>query len=342
MVKKFKKLLIGMSASLLIILIGLIIYFVTKKSPGPGPTPTGPPTPGPPGPGPTPTGPPTPGPGPTPPGPGPPGPGPTPPGPGPPGPGPYWTRSGAHNGKISVNNGYATITSYSVGKGTFGVNGTGEGQTPNSVHAWTAAAPFALYDMNTTTGAGTSFVPQHGNTKDGIVASWKHIPVDTNGEQLCYKLTLVDDSTKTINVQIMETCGGNCAYKSNVYNSNVIPDCPTLSGGGGLTPWGSTFPIKLVEVADNDQWGQDQYNSKFRCPAAQLDAATRDRIHATLNNLPLFTSTGDSTVCGNLPDYLDWCGGNFMHFDVDSNSPFKSTGLVEYTRIDCKSGDIFK
>ena len=324
-----RKKLLGFIFGIFIIgLIGLIVYFATKSSSqSPGPSP---------GPG---------------------------PGPGPhPNPNEYWQRPGAQGGGIPINKGFATITKYpGVGtsgnlRGTFGVNGSGKGQSRKTtqhgsqnnttVNAWTAAAPYALYSTNTKAGSGQGAIMQSGDCINGITASWGKVPVDAKKKQLCYKLTPVggDPQGKTpINVQIMETCGGNCAYRP-LPNKGIIPDCPTLSGGGGLDPW-SAVPINSMEISKNDQYGNNQYEPKYRCPAAQLDPPTRKKIGADKNNLPTVNvkETGTSNCKElKLPNDVDWCGGNFMHFDVDENAGFGSLGLVQYERIDCETGEILK
>jgi hypothetical protein len=246
-----------------------------------------------------------------------------------------------YSGTHPQNSGYATVTKYSAvkGGGTFGVNGKGEGSINNTA-PWTAAVPYALFDSTVQSGAGTDAHLQNGDCEKGIYARYGSIPEGPDKKQLCYKLESVSGVSGTTNVQVYETCGGNCAYKSGVYPPGVVPDCPTLSGGGGLTPWTGFPPIKSAEMVPN-QWGQNQYSHEFRCPAAQLDANTRKNINATSEKLPSnIANTGTSTQCSGQPD---WCGGNFMHFDIDkTNTKFfngAGTGLVKYTRIDCKSGD---
>jgi len=324
-----------LSICLLSVLIILIVYLVSKKKspaphPGPGPHPE-------PGPGPHPE----------------PGPQPAPPVPQPAPSGPNWVRPGAYENEIPINKGYATITKYAArftgGKGTFGVNGTGEGQKNKNpkVKAWNAAVPYALF--NTKMKAGVGFF-QWGHCINGIMASWGKVPTDTQSAQLCYRLTSIGGPVNqklTLNVQIMETCGGNCAYKPISKRPDIIPDCPTLSGGGGLYPWGpSAPPIKSMEMPQS-QYKKSQYSPKFRCKPAQMDPQHRKKINATQSNLPTtnVTSTGIND-CNGLPNYLDWCGGNFMHFDVDEDSPFfqnpatGTIGLVKYERIDCTTGKI--
>jgi len=239
-----------------------------------------------------------------------------------------------YSGTAPHNSGYATVTKYSAikGGGTFGVNGKGEGSINNTA-PWTAAVPFALFDSTVQSGAGTDVQLQNGDCEKGIYAIYGMIPEGPDKKQLCYKLESVSGVSGTTNVQVYETCGGNCAYKSGVYSSNVVPDCPTLSGGGGLTPWADFPPIKSAEMVPT-QWGQDQYSHEFRCPAAQLDSSYSNYFSQDIAN------TGTSTQCSGQPD---WCGGNFMHFDIDqTNTKFfngADTGVVKYTRIDCKSGD---
>ena len=205
---------------------------------------------------------------------------------------------------IDLERGTATVTEYDFTRvpghnGTFNVND----QLPAGFVG--AAVPYSWY----TPDSGNA--PAHGRCTGGINGHFGSVPTDKDGRKLCYTVTSAENASKSLNIMVMETCGGNC----NADNPDT--DCPVL--------------------------GSHQYETKLRnyptqkCPG--LSAAIQKDIHITGRDAPDGPYANSAADCGDNNKHKDWCSGYYAHFDLDQTFMNKlgmgGAGVVQYKRIDC-------
>jgi chitinase len=205
--------------------------------------------------------------------------------------------------KINLDKGTASVTKYDFsGGGTWGVN-------PQTKAGFAGAAvPYAWYTPDS---SGNSLA--HGKCSNGIVGKTGTFPT-FNGEQLCYKLVNSQDPSKTLNIQVTETCGGNCNADS------PDTDCANL-GATQYDRKNRNYPQQLCPPNPDQRW-------------LGTSGITGDPQAALKGGSYL---TGEAS-CSDGTKHKDWCGGYFAHFDIDqtkSDQLFDGTGRVNYQRIPC-------
>lgn len=239
--------------------------------------------------------------------------------------------------------GYASTTYYGAGctneRATTGKCGTACRKASKA--QYTAAIPLAYWPPI-----------RYGNCPScGLDCLWE-ADVLLKGKPLCWKLTPYEASTsglptkqgigKPIIVHVTDSCGGNCPEgpvlsKGNCNGANS-PDCGNTALYEGAIQHASP-PFK-VYVGDHPE-KPDPVSDGYRC----IDA-WECNLFGTKYWSPCYH--GQYSVSA--PGFLDWCAGNHMHIDINTESmqddmiafcdgvsfPGNPAGcMAKYERVDC-------
>ena len=157
-----------------------------------------------------------------------------------------------------------------------------------------------------------------------------------------YQLPLMKGSGEPIVVHVTDSCGGNCPnagmLEKGDCNGSLSPDCGNTAMFEGVIKK-QTPPFK-VYVGD-DPLNPDATGQGYRCP---------DAWQCSLFGNKYWSPCGEGALKVSAPGFLDWCAGNFMHIDVNTEALMgpltqlckgvsfpgnEATCIVKYERVDC-------
>ena len=244
---------------------------------------------------------------------------------------------------VNWNVGFATTTYYGAGclTDTSMTGKCGSACRKGNNANYTAAIPLAYWPPI-----------RYGNCPNCSLDCQWETDVQQGGKTLCWKLTPyfatasglpTKQGTGTpIVIQVTDSCGGNCPpgdpLTKGSCDGSSSPDCGNTALYEGAIK--QSIPPFKVYVGDNlanpdpvadgyrciDAWGCNLFGTKYWSPC----------------------SHGKWSVAS--PGYLDWCAGNHMHIDVNTESlqaPLQdfcagvgfpgndASCMAKYERVDC-------
>lgn len=211
---------------------------------------------------------------------------------------------------IDLEGGYASFTNYSFGttKGTWETNPI---ITALNDKGWYGAAvPYYWY----TKSSGT-----RGNCDIGI-EGWRGSIPNYKGEYLCYKMINQEDKSRSVNIIVSETCGGNCGPSSR--------DCGNIGKSEMYISTNRNFPNQLCNPTINP-------SNVWKTPDGD----------GPPEGLSYYNGPSDKTKCvdyhtANSSYIFDWCSGYYAQFDLDAKLEESffvkgNNGILKYERINC-------
>lgn len=171
-----------------------------------------------------------------------------------------------------------------------------------------------------------------GNCKAGLYCDYgKNKITDSKDNELCFKLSNIDDDSKFTNVIVKDKCDGNC------------PSNDTCNSNCNNTPCNSSFNCYST-------------NSK-RIVSSCYDPSTRCAIQQDCPESPSMKGINQDLVTHNNPTnlnkkygidsccptkekqvYADWCSGFYVHFDMACGSQGVAKKSEKYSRL-CKNAE---